>query len=243
MTAIDVKTFKEMDLEGGTVLEASPTVGLASTIACSYLVNALGLDQISAWDAEEFPPVSMIYARKPKFPARIYARADVKVAAFISEVPLPPATHRAVARQLLTWTQDQGCREIVTLEGLPAGEEDGGRPRLWGIGSTEAAQARLEGAGISQLEAGMITGISAVLLNEGRWRDLPVVCLLAESRPYLPDAEAAAKLVEGVDALLERVEIPTEPLYQEAREIQERIAQFQEQAEPALGPPRPEMYR
>lgn len=242
MVEIEVKTFKELDLEDATVLEASPTVGLASTIACSYLVNALSLDQISAWDADEFPPVSMIYARKPKYPARIYALEEPKLAAFISEVPLPPTTHRPVAKRLLEWARERGCREIVALEGLPAANADRREHRLWGIGTTDRARERLEDRQIDQMEGGMIAGIAGVLLNEGRWEGFDVICLVVESRPHLPDASAAAKLVEGVDRLLPHVEIPTKPLLRQAERIQEQIAKLQEQAGPALRAA-PEMYR
>lgn len=243
MVDIEIKTFKKTNLDGGSLLEASPTVGLASTIACSYLVDALDLDQIAAWDSEDFPPVSLIYAAKPKYPARIYAHEGLKLAAFLSEVPLPPRTHRAVARRLLAWAREQGMREIISLEGLPAPEDQESTPRLWGIGSTDRARERLDDAGVDQLQGGMISGVSGVLLNEGRWEGFDVLCLVAESRPYLPDAAAAARLVQGVDALLPQVEIPTEPLERRAEAIQEQMAQIQAQAKPALPQPVPEMYR
>jgi uncharacterized protein len=234
MVEIEVRKFKDIDLRGGSVLEAIPTVGLSSTIACSYLISALGLDQISALESDDFPPVSMIYSKKPKFPARIYARDDLKLAVFISEVPLPPSIHRPLARTLLMWTRDQGCREIICIEGLPI-SEGGNRPlRLWGVGSTDRAREKLEASGIEQLETGMISGVSAVLLNEGRWVKFDVISLLAETRAFMPDALAAAKLVEGVDSLLPQLEVPTAPLYEKAEVIQAHMAALREQAKPAI---------
>ncbi|MFQ5837536.1 MAG: proteasome assembly chaperone family protein [Thermoplasmata archaeon] len=223
-----------MDLRGGSVLEAIPTVGLSSTIACSYLVSSFGLDQISALESDEFPPISMIYSKKPKFPARIYASEKLKLAVFISEVPLPANLHRSLARTLLDWTRDQGCQEIICMEGLSV-SDGGNRPlRIWGVGSTDRAREKLGTSGIEQLETGMISGVSGVLLNEGRWVKFDVISLLAETRPYMPDALAAAKLVEGIDRLLPQLSVPTEPLYEQAEVIQAHMATLREQAKPAI---------
>ncbi|MEE9236570.1 MAG: PAC2 family protein [Thermoplasmata archaeon] len=216
------------------MLEAIPTVGLSSTIACSYLISKLELDQISAVDSDDFPSVSMIYSRKPKFPARIYAREDLKIAVFISEIPLPATLHRPLARTLLSWSRDQGCREIICMEGFPV-SGGGKKPlRLWGVGSTDMARERLESSGIEQLETGMITGVSGVLLNEGRWSKFNVMSLAAETRAYMPDALAAAKLVEAVDQLLPQVTIPIEPLYEQAALIEGHLGTLREQAKPAI---------
>lgn len=233
VVGIEVRKFKDVDLREGSVIEAIPTVGLSSTIASSYIIGSLELDQIAALESEAFPPVSMIYAKKPKFPARIYAREDLKIAIFISEVPMAPALHRPLAQTLLEWTRDQAAREIVCLEGLPVSNAGGG-PGLWGVGSTDRARERLEESGIEQLEIGMIPGISGVLLNEGRWVKLDVLSLVASTQAVVPDAMAASRLVEAVDKLLGRVKIPIEPLVEQAEKIQEHLAAVREQAKPAM---------
>ncbi len=230
---IEVRKFKEFDLRGGTVIEAIPTVGLSSSIASSYLISSLGLDQISALESEAFPPVSMIYSKKPKFPARIYAREDLKLAVFISEVPMSPNLHRPLAQTLLDWTRDQACQEIICMEGLPVAEHTNDLG-LWGVGSTEEARKKLDESGVEQLEIGMIPGVSGVLLNEGRWVKFDVISLVAETRGVVPDSLAAAKLVEAVDKLLPQVTIPIEPLVEQAKRIQEHLAALQEQAKPAM---------
>ncbi|MFQ6128920.1 MAG: proteasome assembly chaperone family protein [Thermoplasmata archaeon] len=244
---IEVRKFKDFDLRGGTVVEGFPTVGLVSTIACSYMISTLNLDQICALESEYFPPVSMIYARKPKFPARIYAREDIKLAVFITEFPLPTKLHRPIARSLLSWAAEQGCKRVISLEGLPAEhiEEDITRetPMVWGVGSTDEAREELAKNGIEQLEVAMISGVSGVLLNEGRWRDIRVASLLAEARPEFPDAHAAAELVKAADLLIPEVEIDLEPLYEQAREIEESYRKLEQQARPVIREPRVPMFR
>jgi uncharacterized protein len=239
-----MRTFREVDLRGGTVVEGFPTVGMVSTIACTYLISTLKMDQICAIDDEEFPPLSMVYARKPKFPARVYAHDEKKLAAFLCEVPIPSRIHRKVARCLLDWAKKHECKRIISLEGLPLPE--GGNEQdiqVWGVGSTDRARDDLDKAKIQQLESGMISGVSGVLLNEGRWANFDTIALLAEARPDLPDALAAAKLVRAVDDLLPEIEIDLEPLLTEAKELEVQLASLKVQAKPALTEPAPGMFR
>ena len=238
MADIDIRTFKEVDLKGGIVIAALPSVGLVSTIAATYMISALKMDQIMAVDAEDFPPLSMVYGHKPKFPVRVYAAAEHKLACFISEVPLPTRSHRPLARTLLEWAKSQGARAIICLEGLPMPqdrvqqEEQGEVWGVWGVGSTDEANAAIETAGISFLETGIVSGVAGVLLNEGRWAKFQVLALLAEARAYMPDAYAAAKLVQTTDKLLPEVQIDLAPLLDEAKELESHLQTLKEQAKP-----------
>jgi uncharacterized protein len=244
MSDVEVRTFKEIDLQGGTIVEAFPSVGLVSTIAASYMIAQLGLDQVCALDSNGFPPLSMIYARKPKFPARVYADGQRRFAVFICEVPLPTRMHRPVANCLLDWAKEQGARRIVSLEGLPLPKEETKEEiHVWGVGSTEAAREDLEAGGVAQLETGMIAGVSGVLLNEGRWRGFNVISLLAEARPYMPDAFAAMRLVEVVDRFLTEIEVDLGPLEAQARAIEGQLRTMREEAKPAMAEPAAGMFR
>jgi len=233
MPTVEVRTLKQVDLKGGTVVAAFPSVGLVSTITATYMIQMLPVDQVCALESEDFPSVSMIYAKKPKFPARVYASAEHKLAIFVCEMPLPTRIHRAVAYALLDWAQKQGCRRIISLEGLPM-EGDGPTegPAVWGVGSTDGARQELEKHKIDQLETGMIAGVAGVLLNEGRWRNSNVIALLAEARPDLPDAHAAVALVHALDELLEDVTIDLKPLQQQAQQLEEYLQRLKQQATP-----------
>ncbi len=249
MGTVEVRTLKEVDLKGGTIVAAFPSVGLVSTISATYLIQMLPVDQVCALESEDFPSVSMIYAKKPKFPARVYASPGHKLAIFICEMPLPTRVHRPVAYTLMEWAKRQGIRRIISLEGLPM-EGDGPlseEPSVWGVGSTDRARAELEQHKVAQLETGMIAGVAGVLLNEGRWRNVDVVALLAEARQDLPDAHAAVALVHALDELLEDVTVDLGPLQQQARQLEEFLQRLKQQAAPAApskeATPPSDMYR
>ncbi len=96
---------------------------------------------------------------------------------------------------------------------------------MYGVGNIERAREDLERLELEQLRTGIITGVSAVLLNEGMRINFNVICLLANvnSNPGIPDATAPAKVIEVIDKLLPTVKIDVEPLYEEAQKIDDLI--------------------
>lgn len=236
MAEVEIRTFEDVDLKGGTVVAAFPSVGMVSTIAATYLITMMRVDQVCALESEDFPALSMIYAKKPKFPARVYALRDRRFAIFICEVPLAGRAHRPVAHALLRWAQVHGCRQIVSLEGLPSEPAGQGVPGVWGVGSTDRAREELDRRGIRQLESGMIAGVSGVLLNEGRWQGYDVIALLAEARPDQPDATAAVALTHTLDDLLPELEVDLGPLKEQAKALESHLRRLKQQAKPAVVP-------
>lgn len=244
MSEVVIRTFREVDLQNGTVIAAFPSVGLVSTITATYLISTLEADQVCALDSPDFPPMSVIYARKPKFPARVYLLHKQKLAAFICEVPLPSRAHRPVANCLLKWARTHHCRQIVALEGFPSEQKESVDvdPRVWGVGSTDRARKTIDTQGIPELESGVITGVTGVLLNEGRWQNYDVIALLAEARPDLPDAHAAVSLTRSLDSLLPELEVDLTPLEHQAKRLEDYLQRLKKQVKPAVVPEAPPMY-
>lgn len=250
MVEIETRKFKDIDMDGGTIIEGFPGVGLVSTIAATYLIDHLKLDQICALESDAFPPTSMVYATKPKHPARIYASKELKLAVFLSEFTPAPPLHRPIARKLLEWCREQKCGRIVSTEALPSEEackaghskDKERRPNIFGIGSTDKARSELKGANIDQLEVGIVYGVAGVLLNEGRWEGFDVITLLAEACPHMPDALAAAGILEALHRLMPNLKIDTKPLHDQSKKFEDHLKVLRKQAEPSMPEPYKMMY-
>lgn len=239
-----VHKFKEMHLKGATIINGFPTGGLVSTIAANYLIGALKLDQIGAIDSEAFPPVSMIYANKPKFPARIYAGEESKIVVFLSEFTPFPSLARPIAGTMFAWAKEHKCSRIIAPEVITIAEEDAKDLEVYGVGSTDNTREVMKKLGIKRFMRGMITGVSGVLLNEGRRIGFDVYSLVAAVKPDVSDARAAAKVTEVIGKLTPAIKIDVEPLYEEAEKIEKFIKRLREQARTATEPATPtEMYR
>jgi uncharacterized protein len=239
---IELRQFKEIDLRGGTVVVGIPSVGLVGPIVASHLVGALALDQVCALESEDFPPVSMIYAGKPKHPVRIFASPERKVAVFLAEFDPPPELARPIAYTILDWAEQHGIARIIAAEGFqaisPDPDEDGiVEPvlTLAGIGSTEEARHFLARGDVPTFDEGTVTGVAGVLLNEGRWRRRDVIALLgAAAKQEEPDSHAAAVVLATIAKLLPDLKLDVEPLDFEVPKVEGRVKTARKQAQPAL---------
>ncbi|RLF28334.1 MAG: proteasome assembly chaperone family protein, partial [Thermoplasmata archaeon] len=77
---------------------------------------------------------------------------------------------------------------------------------------------------------GLISGMAGYLLLEGRKRGLDVMVLLADANPNLPDARAAARILEVLNLML-NMGIELEPLLKEAQAIEAKLSEIKKMAE------------
>lgn len=250
MAADEVRIYevKRTDLEGAVVIDGFPSVGLVSSIVANYLIDTLGMEQIGIVDSPAFPTVSLIRDGEPQHPVRIYSgtpsarrggQTPEKIVAFISEFQPPPSIVNALAHTILNWVQDQRCSLLVSPEGLVIERGDDAPPtpvgglsnvRVYGVASTKRARELYIEPNVIPFQEGVITGVAGVLLNEGRRRGFDVLTFLAEAHPDIPDARAAAKIIETIDHILLRTTIDPVPLYHEAERIEQQLLSIQRSA-------------
>ena len=218
---IEIRMLKNVNMKGGTVVDGFPSVGLANAIASECLIHSLKTEFVALLDSPAFPPLSIIRNAMPNFPARVYANEELKLAMFVSELNLDPSMFRPAAKLMLEWALHSNCDLIVSAAGLPyeEGEEtDSANTQVYAVGSTTNALKRAAEVGIPPALSGTVSGIPAILLNEGSWRNYDVVVLLVKVVNDAPDfragaavAEALAKLAPGakcdVPALLKEAEV------------------------------------
>jgi len=239
MGEIEVYEYEKMDLENAFVVTGFPTVGLVGTIASRFVVSSLRLRLLAAFLSDYFPPVSVISNAEPLPPVRVYG-GDKKcgpngkcnqLLVILSEFVPHFATLRPLANKIIEWCKENNCETIVCIEGFNVGEKVEKVP-LAGIGSTEEAKEMLKKYGVELMQEGMVSGLSGILLYEGRRRNFDVACLLAGTHADYPDAKAAARVLEVVNKMLPEIEIDPEPLYKQAEEIEKQIRAHLEKAKP-----------
>ncbi len=247
----DIKIYdlKKSVVTGAVVIDGFPSVGLVSSIVANYLINALELEQIGIIDSVKFPTISLVHDGVPYNPVRIYAgkssesKEDLnQIVVFISEFQPPQSMIRPITTTILDWMQEHKCKLLISPEGFVSGEPgEGGTamitdddeeteeepPIAFGIGSTPNTNSLLNKYDISIFADGVISGVSGVLLNEAKRREIDVICLLAEAHAEYPDARAAAQIIETIDKMLLKIEIDAQPLYEQAQKIEKHIQKAQ----------------
>jgi uncharacterized protein len=206
---IEIHTVKRVNLKGGTLIDGFPSGGLTNSIASTCFMRSIRNELISVLDSSMFPPLSMIYNGIANFPARIYANEDIKVAFLISELNLNESMYYTVSKTILQWARENECELVISSGSISTGESkesiEHDSQRVYGVASTERAKDRMEKAEILELHSGSVSGIPALLLNEGVRRNFDVIVLLgkiikgsSEFRPAAAISEAIMKLVPGL---------------------------------------------
>ena len=247
---VSICDFEEMDLKDATVIAGFPSIGLVSTIAANYLIDALDLKQIGCVTSSQFPALSVVHTGEPLSPVRIYAGTQPggrKIVVFVSEFKPKPNLINSISEVIMEWANKRGCNLLISPEGMVVeGKSTDGEEEVeaYAIGSTDLARKTLIDKKIPQFKNGIIAGVSGVLLNLGKQQNFNVISILAEAHPNYPDAKAAAAAI-NVMALLMGVEINVTPLYEESERIEKQLQKFHKQAKPmvsATQAPQPNMY-
>jgi uncharacterized protein len=247
---VEICNFEDIDLKGATVIAGFPSIGLVSTIAANYLIDALNLKQIGCVTSAQFPALSVVHTGEPLSPVRIYAGDqgfNKKIVVFVSEFKPKPNLINSISETIMTWANEKDCKLLISPEGMVVegkSVEGGAQVEAYAIGSTENARNMLLEKKIAQFKNGIIAGVSGVLLNIGKQQNFNVISILAEAHPNYPDAKAAAAAI-NVMALLMGIDINVTPLYEESERIEKQLQKFHKQAKPmvsAAQAPQPSMY-
>ncbi|HEY8139869.1 MAG TPA: PAC2 family protein [Nitrososphaera sp.] len=235
---IELRKIKDVNLQGGIVVDGFPSIGLANAIASECLVHSIKTEFVAAMDSPSFPALSVIRNSAPHFPARVYANEELKIGIFVSELNLDPSLYRPVADTMLKWAADAGCKLVISAAGIPYDNpEDNtkGEQKVFAVGSTKEALKRAADAGISSLDNGSIAGIPAILLNEGKWRNIDVIVLLVRVLKDAPDFRAGAAVAEALGKLAPGASCDIPSLLKEAEGMERTLKKIRsEQAAEAI---------
>ncbi len=240
-----VEVDSGLNASGALVVNCFPSIGFVSSIVAHYLVDKLDLELVGGVRHPKLPPVCLVQDGKPLPPMRFYSgepkcnmeRCD-KVVLIASEIQVLPELNLPLADTLLDWCTENGVGATMLIDSYAQGigqqhsifDDDQTDETLLGIGSTDASHETLEGLGVPLLKQGVVGGITGVMMGESRRRGVDVMAILAESDGEiggsLPDARAAARIIECLDDLLPAVHLDPEPLLAEAQRIEGEIREM-----------------
>ncbi len=235
MGDIEIFELRRMDLRNAVIIDGFPSVGLVSSIVANYLIALLKMEYIAAMDSDLFPTISLIRDGEPLGPARVYARpflreGDQQIVVFSTELQPQANLLRPLGTAIIDFAQAQKCKLVISAGGLVVEHgEDGDEPdeaseiAVYGIGSTDSAQELLKQADAEPFVEGVISGTAGVLLNEGKRRGVDVITLLAEARPDMADARAAALILAAIDQMVLHMNLNVEPLCKEAERLEAQL--------------------
>jgi predicted ATP-grasp superfamily ATP-dependent carboligase len=252
---------------GAVFVSAFPSAGLATTVAGHYMIRALRLPRVGRFDSPDIAPVAVIQSGEVHPTVRVYGRDNL--ALVLSEFPPTPTQANSLARTILAGAEARKARLIVCLEGVVPHPEETAEgaadakatpapeppvdEHVWAAFSSAdpALRKTFESARARSLEDGVIGGVSGAMLVQGIGRRIPVATLLVSARVAegLPDHRAGAALIETLDRLLPELKIDTQPLREQAEQIERALRSAMKRRPmeaaddaPETTPQHPEMY-
>lgn len=219
MEIVEIKHIKDREL---IFLEGFPDVGLVGTIATSYLIDKLGLEEVGYISAEILPPIIAVSDEKLREVMRIYSGG--RIAAIISDIPLPAPLVKPLACELMNWVKSKEPELFISLSGLPDPNRlNIDKPGVFVLGCRPELTEKLAKVnGVSKFKEGFIAGVKGMLLREGWKLNVDTAIVLAQSHYNYPDPGAAAEIITYLSKLL-KLEVDVAPLLESAEELKLRL--------------------
>lgn len=206
-----------------------PDVGLAGTIAVSYIIQEEQMPEVGHLESDKLPPVIVVHNGDPKSPLRIYSKRGVL--AVISEIPIESRLIPSVACSVIDWAKSKGVKLLVALSGIAVQNRlEINTPTVYGVGSSDYVKKLIKDAGVEIFEEGFIAGPHAVLMKECLKKNLHGMILLAQSHLRYPDPGAAASLVASINNLI-GWKVDTEELVAQEDEIRVKLRALMQRTE------------
>lgn len=258
--SLEIRYFSKniKDMTGGIVLDGFPNVGLINSIALECLIQSIETDLIGVLDCQEFPALSIINNYIPNFPARIYLNEKLKASFFLSELNIDPAMYKSIARTIIKWAIDNKCKLILSAAGFTDDTQENTsvenisatdknvnlesttaddlvinnieQSEIFAVTSTPSAAKIIKDMGFNHMKTGTVTGIPAVLLNEGFLLNQDVIVFLVKVQNGIPDFRAAALLTQAITKFLPEISCDIGSLMIQAKIIERKIRDLRDHA-------------
>ena len=134
-----------------------------------------------------------------------------------NEQPYSPEGQYELADTVLGLAQKYESQRVITMGGM-ATDKVSEPPKVYVGGTEEELVKELEGYGAVKLAGGAITGTNGLIFGLAKPRNIPAICLLAETPGYLSLDANAAKAALQLSSKLLNITVDLQALEKQAEE-------------------------
>ena len=239
MEKTTVKEVMKIELKNPVLVEGLPGLGMVGRIATRYLAKQLKAKKLAKLYSPHFPYYVLV---NKKGSVRLlqgefyFWKNETGENDFIfftgdSQAQTIEGQYD-VASCILDFAERNNVKVVVTIGGYRKEVKE--TPKVVAAStSPELLKKALQAKAIASPAGNPIVGTAGLLLGLARFRKIDAVCLLGETRGYLPDPRAAKSVLEVLQKML-KVEVDLSGLDREiekSKEIVERMQEIEERRE------------
>jgi uncharacterized protein (TIGR00162 family) len=201
-----IKEVSQVELRNPILIEGLPGLGLVGKIAIRYLIKQLKAQRFAYLYSPHFPYFVLV---NKKGSVRLLrgtfyfwknedGQSDIILFTGDSQSQTIEGQYE-IADRMLDFSRRHGVKTIVTIGGYRMEAKD--KPKVFVAGTAKDLldEALRAGAAVSG-SGSPIVGTAGLILGLARFKKIDALCLLGETRGYLPDPLAAKSVLEVLKA-------------------------------------------
>jgi len=197
-----IKELKQIEPNNPVLIEGLPGLGLVGKIAIRYLIKKLNAKKFAHLYSPHFPYFVLV---NKKGNVRLLRGAfyfwknnneqnDLILFTGDSQSQTIEGQYE-IADRMLDFAQKHNVKTIVTIGGYRMETKD--KPSVFAAATDkELLDIALDAGAIVSSSGSPIVGTAGLILGLARFRKIGAICLLGETRGYLPDPLAARSVLE-----------------------------------------------
>jgi len=197
-----IKEFAEIEPKDPILIEGLPGLGLVGKIALRYLIKQLKAKKVAYLYSPHFPYFVLVnkkgnvrllrgafyYYKNPNGPN------DLVLFTGDSQSQTIEGQYE-IADQILNFSEKHGVKTIATIGGYRMEPKE--KPKVFiAATSQEILDKALQAGATLSTSGSPIVGTAGLILGLAKFKKISALCLLGETRGYLPDPLAAKSILE-----------------------------------------------
>ena len=226
-----IREHEKPKLASPTLIVGLPGLGLVGKIATRYLIKQLKARSFARLYSPHFPYFVLVDAKgsvrllNGTFSFWKNEKGNDLILFMCDSQAQTVRGQYEVAAGILNFAEQYDTKLIVTIGGYR--REVTTKPAVLAAATTsELLTDALKSGAIKSLTERPIVGIAGLLLGLARFKEKATLCLLGETRGYLPDPKAAKSVLEVLITLL-GTHIPLKDLDKEIANAEKTITRLQ----------------
>lgn len=224
---IDIILKRKVDFENSIFITGFHGIGYTGYIAVNHIIESTKAELLGYITTEQYPPIISLDDQRVLTPYELFMYKDIVL--FLPRFQPAPSEQNILMKVLAEWTVENQFKEAILIGGLDI-KLKSGEEKLRVV-PTSRFKTNEEKMKLKKLDKNLyVVGPLATLLAYYEIKEFPAIALLPYAQRGRPDPMAAATAIQIINQFYS-LNIPTEQLIKDAKQIEQEIAKLKEQEE------------